>query len=321
MKHQLEDTTRRQGRSALKPDNAGRDRKPTPRLLVEAKLAVDGFFERGFGGQAAGLLADARFALWRRSHPQATYADFYAHRANLRLERGGAHKTLGLRHYEADPVQGAVAHLPEEFATRGRRYFKWFHERALRPDMVCVDYGCGSLRVGQHFIRHLDPGCYIGLDVIDRFYVDGLKLLGAETVAAKRPYLRRIDPKTLEFVARRNPNLIYSTAVLQHVPPRELEDYFRAILSMMGPRCVAVMNFKRTPATRRIGSSAWTQSAGDLIAAALRAEPDLRHAVLDDDRNDDPSHRRSMLVISRASEAVVSWLVPEFRLAEIDPEF
>lgn len=275
--------------------------------LVKAKLSIDGFFERGVGGRAAGLLADLRFNIWRRAHPNGTYAEFYAHRVSLRLKQGGAHKTLGLRHYRADPVAGAVVHDEAGFATRGFRYFRWFERRSLRPDMVCVDYGCGSLRVGQHFIRYLDPGHYLGLDVVDRFYEDGLTLIDPATVAAKRPYFSAIDPSALDLAARRNPDLIYSTAVLQHVPPDELDHYFRAIVAMMGRRCVAIANFKRSRKTERIGSSAWTHEPAELAAAVRRVDPSMLVQVENDPEHHEDRHPQAMLILAREPVVLAAW--------------
>ncbi|MFC3695612.1 sugar-transfer associated ATP-grasp domain-containing protein [Chenggangzhangella methanolivorans] len=299
----LDQTAREQRR----PDADRRDAKPGPRSFVAAKLAVDRFFERGIGGRAAGTLADMRFARWRRANPGATYADFYAHRATLRLERGGAHKTLGLRHYRADPLFASVTHETAQFSNRGRRYFRWFEDRALRSDMVCVDYGCGSLRVGQHFIRHLEPGRYIGLDVVDRFFRDGLTLLGPELVAEKRPYLSAIDAASLEFAARRNPDLIYSTAVLQHVPPAELDAYFGAIVGMMGPRAVAVVNFKSADSTVRIGSSAWAHSFPKLLSSLDRVDPKLIVWHEPQPAGDGDDHAQAMLIIARAPDQLAKW--------------
>lgn len=299
----LDETAREQGR----PNADRRDARQAPRSLVQAKLAVDRFFERGVGGRAAGALADMRFARWRRVNPGATYAEFYAHRAMLRLERGGAHKTLGLRHYRADPILASVTHETAQFSNRGRRYFRWFEDRALLSDMVCVDYGCGSLRVGQHFIRHLDPGRYIGLDVVDRFYKDGLTLLGPELVAEKRPYLSAIDAASLEFAARRNPDLIYSTAVLQHVPPGELDAYFGAIVGMMGPRAVAVVNFKYAQSTLRIGSSAWAHSFPNLLASLDRVDPTLIVWHEPEPAGDDDDHAQAMLIVARAPDQLARW--------------
>lgn len=256
--------------------------------------------------RAAGLLSDARFSLWRRSSPGRTYAEFYAHRVNRLLDRGAAHKTLGLRRYRADPSAAPVQD-PATFAGRGLRYFRWFETRSLRSDMVCVEYGCGSLRVGQHFIRHLDPGCYIGLDVVDRFYRDGLTLLGSGLVAAKRPYLATIDTVSLDRAARRNPDLIYSTAVLHHVPPSELDNYFRAIVSMMGPHSAAVASFRSADRTIRTGASSWSHSFASLAASLGRIDPSLIVWRQSQPDLGERENGHAMLIFARSPEQMARW--------------
>jgi hypothetical protein len=43
--------------------------------------------------------------------------------------------------------------------------------------MRCVDFGCGSLRLGQHAIRYLDRSNYWGVDLTDSFIRAGIDLL------------------------------------------------------------------------------------------------------------------------------------------------
>lgn len=290
------------------PEPGAAAARPDPRL-VAARLTFDRFFERGVGGQAAGALADLRYAVWRRSRPGATYAKFYAHRVERRLDGGGAHKTLGRRFYKADPIAGSVAHEPEAHSRRGLHYFQWFEARGLSRDMVCVDFGCGSLRVGQHFIRYLESGRYFGLDVVDRFYREGLDLLGPELAAVKLPRLSVIDAGSLRRAALRNPDLIFSTAVIQHVPPAELDAYFAAVAGMMGPRSAAVVNFKRVEKTARIGSSAWAQSLDDLVGAVRRTDPTLLVAVEDLAQTDGEGFRQTMLILARTPAQLARWTV------------
>ncbi|MDO6413724.1 class I SAM-dependent methyltransferase [Sphingomonas sp. BIUV-7] len=43
--------------------------------------------------------------------------------------------------------------------------FEFLKNQGLQPDHTLLDVGCGSLRGGVHFVRYLDPGNYIGLDM------------------------------------------------------------------------------------------------------------------------------------------------------------
>lgn len=46
----------------------------------------------------------------------------------------------------------------------GRLQFEFLLARGLQPEHRLVDIGCGALRGGVHFVRHLRPGHYYGLD-------------------------------------------------------------------------------------------------------------------------------------------------------------
>jgi len=67
------------------------------------------------------------------------------------IEAGEAHGTCG-----AKLKRGKV------FGKVGKRVYKLLREEGMKRDSVCVDYGCGSLRIGVHTLKYLDPGALLG---------------------------------------------------------------------------------------------------------------------------------------------------------------
>jgi hypothetical protein len=278
-------------------------------LFVARQAGLSLSSERGVGAKLAGALADARFAAWRRANPGKTYGDYYGHRLSARLARGGSHKTLGAKvHRPGDAGAAARRYATEQFAQRGARYRDWFFSRGVSSETSCVDYGCGSLRVGQHFIRHLEPGRWMGLDVVEAFYRDGLALIEPETIAEKRPDFAVISPEALRKAAARKPDLVYSTAVLQHVPPGELGVYLGNLAALIEGGGVAIANFKRTRKLVRIGPNAWSQEAERIAAAAAASDPWLAVAIEDDGQDADEDFARATLVMSRDPAALAKWV-------------
>ena len=165
-----------------------------------------------------------KFARWLADHPGGTYAQFYAHDARHRIDVGGAHPTLGITSVDR-----------EAMIARAQRTLEGFKAAGCRPQHVVVDYGCGSLWTGEAFMDYLDPGNYIGLDVSDVFFAEGLTRLPAGLVAEKRPTLQVIDDAVLRAVRDRKPDFIFSMAVLLHVPPEDLAGYFRVVVSLAAP--------------------------------------------------------------------------------------
>ena len=100
---------------------------------------------------------------------------------------------------------------------------------------MVVDYGCGSLWIGEAFMGYLQPGNYVGLDVSDVFFAEGLARLPADFVTQKRPSVQVVSDAVLREVGKRKPHFIFSLAVMQHVPPEDLADYFRRIVSLAAP--------------------------------------------------------------------------------------
>lgn len=165
-----------------------------------------------------------QFARWLADNPGGTYGQFYAADARRRIDAGAAHVTLGVTSVDRD-----------EAAARAQRVLGDLKRAGCRPEHVVVDYGCGSLWIGEAFMDYLEPGNYVGLDVSDVFFAEGLARLPAEFVARKRPSVRVIDDVALRDVQARKPDFIFSIAVMQHVPPEDLPGFFRRIVSLAAP--------------------------------------------------------------------------------------
>lgn len=198
-----------------------------------------------------------RYRRWKRSNPEGTFAQFYAADAEAKIRKGKSHATLGVRSW-ADGRAAPVEWDQSTFAQRGHENWQQIVELGLRREMRCVDYGCGSLRLGQHAIRYLDPGNYWGIDISDTFYAEGLKLLPPDLVTEKRPRFGVIAEPLLADIRAGGPEFIFANAVLQHVPPEELGLFFRRLAAMMTPASRAYILFVASERTvKRIKGMSW----------------------------------------------------------------
>jgi hypothetical protein len=126
--------------------------------------------------------------------------------------------------------------------------------------MRVVDYGCGSLRVGAHFIRDHDPECYFGLDVTNDFYEYGKELIGEELLRQKRPRIATICPESLEAAAAFAPDILVSTACAFHVHPDEKGVYIENIKRIAHrPGARIVFDTKLMPHLQRYNDAAWAR--------------------------------------------------------------
>jgi len=200
-----------------------------------------------------------RYKAWKAANPDGSFADFYAADATAKIRKGKSHATLGVRSW-ADGQAGPVEWDQFTFSQRGRENWQQIVELGLKPEMRCVDYGCGSLRLGQHAIRYLDGGNYWGIDISDAFYSEGLRVLPEELLAEKRPRFAVIADPLLAEVRAWSPDFIFANAVLQHVPPEELGLFFRRLAAMMTPASRGYIIFVAGGGAKRIKGMSWAYS-------------------------------------------------------------
>jgi SAM-dependent methyltransferase len=172
--------------------------------------------------------ASNKFEDWLRRNPTKSFKDFYSERNEVKLHDGQPHGTLG-------------GNLYDEYGGSGKAFFQKLVNWGLKPNDTCVDYGCGTLRLGIHAITYLKPGAYWGLDVSDRFLQEGRKLVGDRMCIEKQPNLRVISPESVTEVAATRPAMLFSVHVLKHVHPDELQEYFQNVIKIIGPSGQAII--------------------------------------------------------------------------------
>jgi hypothetical protein len=153
-----------------------------------------------------------KFAAWLEKNQGGSFTQFYAESVLDALSGKRKHASLG-----PTLVEGSEDHA--------RKRFDELVAQGIKPSDTVVDYGCGTLRLGVHFIDYLDAGRYI-IDIDDRIIAAGRDHLPADLLEAKRPVLEVISPESLARAATRRPQWIFSNGVLPHVPPEHLNAYF-----------------------------------------------------------------------------------------------
>lgn len=165
---------------------------------------------------------DRRYALFKLKNPGASYTKMQMEKTAETLKKGKAHPTLG---------RNIIDHA--DWWTAGAATFA--HYMKLFPisqSSKVIDYGCGSLRVGAHFIRFLDPGRYFGLELAKGLYEMGEEVIGPELIAEKKPRLGLIETPAVEEAIAFGADFIYSTAVAFHVHPEEMPLYCANLIKL-----------------------------------------------------------------------------------------
>lgn len=176
-----------------------------------------------------------KYARWQAAHPGASYAHFYVEETRRQIDAGMmTHSNIGL-----DVDVGFMKMCAQ-------RTLEGFKRAGCRPHHVVVDYGCGSLWIGEAFMDYLEPGNYVGLDVAEDFYVEALTRFPQGYVAGRQPMLRVISPDSLQEVRGRKPDFILSTGVLMHVPPHDLARYFANLTAVALPHTRIEIGYRTT---------------------------------------------------------------------------
>jgi len=197
---------------------------------------------------------DAGFEKFVEKNPGATFAEYYVAGALSKIRDGRELATLGpsLRPHK----NGLTADYHTAGSSTFRRYRKL---TSLKPEQKLIDYGCGSLRIGQHFIQYLEPNHYFGLDVTRDFIAIGEGLL-ASLVEEKRPNLAAIGPASLAAAEAFGADVVYSCAVCCHVHPTEADAYFGNLRRLAGKSgAVLAFNVMMAPAPVRYHKSGWAR--------------------------------------------------------------
>jgi hypothetical protein len=193
---------------------------------------------------------DRAFDLFRRENPGVSFGQYATELQLKSIQTGKPHPTLGTNlKSKPDWRQAGKA----TFDSLVRRY-------AIRPDHAVADYGCGSLRVGAHFIEYLEPDRYFGIDVIMGFIDIGVDGIGQEIVREKKPIFRDFSTLTPADAEKFNADIVYSTACLFQIHPDDQEEMFRNLNMLArkpGSRLIFDTMLAEQPLRYRNSAWAW----------------------------------------------------------------
>jgi SAM-dependent methyltransferase len=200
-----------------------------------------------------------RFEAWRRRHPSKTFKDYSAEQIEGRLAQAGTHPSLG----------GKLRAGPFEVAGLGM--FKSLLDYGLKEHDICVDYGCGTMRVGLHVVKYLGRARYWGFDISPRLLEEARALIGENVVSEKAPHLHIISGASVAEAAAAKPDMLFSHRVLPHVHPEDLSEYLQNIMAIISVRGQAIIDGKWSDGgTLQYKPGSWAHSESALRELVAR---------------------------------------------------
>jgi len=211
------------------------------------------------------IFSKLQYAFWSLRNPDRSFKDFYIDRIQDVLLEGREHPSLGTR-------------IKTSKQGRPPKTFQKLLAMGIRPHDTVVDYGCGTLRIGALLIDYLDPDRYVGMDIDKSIITSALKQLPRDLLNTKRPILEVISPESLHRVAERRPRWIFAKGVLQHIPPREVDEFLRNFCYLVRDGGGTGLIFSRKGEAGKVSCMTWIHDQAQLeVFAKLHGVRTFRH--------------------------------------------
>ena len=115
----------------------------------------------------------------------------------------------------------------------GERQLERLKIYGLKPEHTLFDFGCGRLRGGIPIIKYLAAGHYTGNDISQDILEVAKKRLYEAGLQSKRPRLFYTDDLAFSEFTGETFDYIHAQSVLSHMPPRDIEELFKNVSSIM----------------------------------------------------------------------------------------
>lgn len=190
---------------------------------------------------------DALFAAWLEKNPDGDFSKFTHLRVRNGLAKGAVHQTLGPNLKDGEWWQQGIPAFQTICSLID----------IAKTAKVC-EFGCGSARVGVHFINRQAAGCYFGVDILSDFYKYGIEIMGS-LVQTKKPKFD-VLPEGLEQAIAWGADLVYTTAVSLHVHPDYEAAHYATLRSLAAkPGAIVIVQAYVTDTVTRIARSGWAR--------------------------------------------------------------
>ncbi|KAH0731508.1 hypothetical protein KY289_002696 [Solanum tuberosum] len=186
----------------------------------------------------------------------------------------------GISHYEGEPTNNHTAlPCPGELLVEqhhsnygepwagGRDVFEFLAESAhLTPNAQVLEIGCGTLRVGLHFIRYLNPEHFHCLERDELSLMAAFRYeLPSQGLLHKRPLIvRGEDMDFSKFGSGTMYDLIYASAVFLHIPDKLVWVGLERLAAKLKPQEGRIFVSHNIKFCSRLGGEECTKRLNDL---------------------------------------------------------
>ncbi|MBM7088313.1 class I SAM-dependent methyltransferase [Streptomyces sp. S12] len=145
-----------------------------------------------------------------------------------------------------DPDAAVGSRSRERWNALGRMQFDYLVDHGLRPEHRMLEIGCGNLRAGRHFIGHLHPGHYYGIDISPDILFAAQDTLVAHGLQDRLPILTPVRDLTLRFLPPAHFDVVHAHSVFSHSPLPVIEQCLANVGRVLAPGGWFDFTFDRT---------------------------------------------------------------------------
>jgi cyclopropane fatty-acyl-phospholipid synthase-like methyltransferase len=136
-----------------------------------------------------------------------------------------------------------------EWETIGKHQFDYLVSQGLQPHHNLLDVGCGSMRGGVHFVRYLDTGHYVGLDIDTELLEAGKRELANEGLLDKQPTLVHTATFDVSQLGRTF-DVALAQSVFTHIPLNSIVRALTTVAKVLVPGAPLYATFFENPSGR-----------------------------------------------------------------------
>jgi SAM-dependent methyltransferase len=146
----------------------------------------------------------------------------------------------------ADPDAAVGSQNRERWLALGAMQFDYLVGHGLRPEHRMLEIGCGNLRGGWRFIRHLEPGHYHGIDISPDILIAAQATLSEYGLQAKLPHLTPVRDLTFAFLPDDAFTVVHAHSVFSHSPIEVIDECLAHVGRVLAPGGFFDFTFDRT---------------------------------------------------------------------------
>jgi len=174
-----------------------------------------------------------RLRNWRIRHTAKSHPEFY--------------RAVMADDVRTRTARGAVGTQdPEQWLELGKRQAQFLRQNGLERHHRILEIGCGNLRAGWRFIRYLEPGNYVGIDISPDILLAAQETVVQRKLQEKRPTVMLVKGTGLAALPSNWFDVAHAHSVFSHTPLEVIESYLRDMKRVLKPDGFFDFTYNRT---------------------------------------------------------------------------